>query len=546
MIKNDKWIREQAAKGMISPYEPGIVRQVADRKVFSYGTGSYSYDLRLSGKEFKVFRHIPGSIVDPKNFNPQHLVDAELHYDTSGAYFILPANSYGLGVAVERLEVPENIQVVCMGKSSYARCFSGDTKVKLVDGDYTFLELMQKVQNGEKLYGYGVKNRTIEVQELIAPRFIENSELVRVWLDDGTYFDCTPDHQIMRRDGFYMQAQHLRAGTSLYPIYQHLSHGYPTIYDSVKADRCEKRQEGWTEVAKLVYEFLVRNNERPELPTGWHIHHRDENKLNNHPDNLEAISAYEHMLLHNLDERASKGGQKIKERYYSDEEYRNQVHEKLHSLETKEKAYQGRKAFLHSQENVENLARAKTIRWADPQQRIAQSEVAKRGIGAMHLRSDITEETLTAALLKEGTIRGAARLLNVDRSAFRRFPEVISKFKNNELCYNHKVAKVEWLKTVEPTYCLTAPTTGNFALSNGVFVSNCGAIVNMTPAEAGWAGHLTLEISNSSSADIRLYANEGICVLLFLEGEPCEMPYQNRPDGGKYQNQTEEVTFSRV
>lgn len=121
MIKNDKWIREQAANGMLSPYEPGIVRQVADRKVFSYGTGSYSYDLRLSAKEFKVFRHIPGSIVNPKAFNPAHLVDAELHYDEYGAYFILPANTYGLGVAVERLEVPDNIQVICLGKSSYAR-----------------------------------------------------------------------------------------------------------------------------------------------------------------------------------------------------------------------------------------------------------------------------------------------------------------------------------------------------------------------------------------------------------------------------------------
>lgn len=121
MIKNDKWIREQATKGMITPFEPGMIRTADNHKVFSYGTGSYSYDLRLSAKEFKVFRHIPGSIVNPKAFNPNHLESATLHTDEYGEYFILPAHTYGLGVAVERLEVPDNVQVICMGKSSYAR-----------------------------------------------------------------------------------------------------------------------------------------------------------------------------------------------------------------------------------------------------------------------------------------------------------------------------------------------------------------------------------------------------------------------------------------
>jgi dCTP deaminase len=71
-----------------------------------------------------------------------------------------------------------------------------------------------------------------------------------------------------------------------------------------------------------------------------------------------------------------------------------------------------------------------------------------------------------------------------------------------------------------------------------------GVIANMTPAEAGWQGHLTLEFSNSSGADCRLYANEGICQLLFFEGEPCDVSYANR--AGKYQGQSEEVTLARV
>jgi dCTP deaminase len=71
-----------------------------------------------------------------------------------------------------------------------------------------------------------------------------------------------------------------------------------------------------------------------------------------------------------------------------------------------------------------------------------------------------------------------------------------------------------------------------------------GVIANMTPAEAGWCGHLTLEFSNSSGADCKLYANEGICQLLFFEGDPCAVSYQDR--AGKYQNQSHEVTLATV
>jgi dCTP deaminase len=127
MIKNDTWITGMAAQGMITPFEPALVRQL-DRngaggvhRVISYGLSSYGYDIRLSPKEFRVFRHIPGTIVDPKNFNPANLEPATLHSDASGSYFILPAHSYGLGVALERLEVPENVTVICIGKSTYAR-----------------------------------------------------------------------------------------------------------------------------------------------------------------------------------------------------------------------------------------------------------------------------------------------------------------------------------------------------------------------------------------------------------------------------------------
>ncbi|MDY6936788.1 MAG: dCTP deaminase [Cyanobacteriota bacterium] len=121
-IKNDKWISDRAKLGMISPFEPSLVRQVDNVQVISYGLSSFGYDIRLSPKDFRTFRHIPGSIVDPKQFNPDNLELAQLHRDEDGEYFILPGHSYGLGVALEHLNVPDTITILCIGKSTYCRC----------------------------------------------------------------------------------------------------------------------------------------------------------------------------------------------------------------------------------------------------------------------------------------------------------------------------------------------------------------------------------------------------------------------------------------
>lgn len=111
-----------AAQGMIAPFCPMLMRKVEDLPMISFGLSSYGYDIRLSPKDFRIFRHIPGTVIDPKHFNPANLEAVQLHHDKNGDFFILPAHSYGLGVALEHLNVPDNITVLCIGKSSYARC----------------------------------------------------------------------------------------------------------------------------------------------------------------------------------------------------------------------------------------------------------------------------------------------------------------------------------------------------------------------------------------------------------------------------------------
>lgn len=124
-IKNDAWIKVMAEQGMIAPFIPSLVRRFRREdqilSVISYGLSCYGYDIRLSPEDFRIFRHVPGTVLDPKNFNPKNLEPAELHRDNQGEFFILPGHSYGLGVALEKLAIPDNVTVLCIGKSTYAR-----------------------------------------------------------------------------------------------------------------------------------------------------------------------------------------------------------------------------------------------------------------------------------------------------------------------------------------------------------------------------------------------------------------------------------------
>ncbi|MBI1181558.1 MAG: dCTP deaminase [Alphaproteobacteria bacterium] len=111
-IMSDLWIRDQAlANGMIEPFVEKQQRQ----GVISYGLSSYGYDARVSD-EFKVFTNVDSVIVDPKEFSKQSFVDR------SGDVCVIPPNSFALASTVEYFRIPRDVLVICLGKSTYARC----------------------------------------------------------------------------------------------------------------------------------------------------------------------------------------------------------------------------------------------------------------------------------------------------------------------------------------------------------------------------------------------------------------------------------------
>lgn len=115
-IKSDQWIRRMArSTNMISPFEPNQVRYDQHRKVVSYGTSSYGYDVRCA-REFKIFTNINSAVVDPKKFDDNSFIDI------TADVCIIPPNSFVLARTVEYFKIPRNVLTICLGKSTYARC----------------------------------------------------------------------------------------------------------------------------------------------------------------------------------------------------------------------------------------------------------------------------------------------------------------------------------------------------------------------------------------------------------------------------------------
>ncbi|MCY3627568.1 MAG: dCTP deaminase [Gammaproteobacteria bacterium] len=115
-IKADHWIRKMVLEHeMIEPFEPNQVRSVDNRRVVSWGTSSYGYDVRCA-PEFKVFTNIFSATVDPKAFDERSFVHAE------GDVCVIPPNSFVLARTVEFFRIPRDVLTICVGKSTYARC----------------------------------------------------------------------------------------------------------------------------------------------------------------------------------------------------------------------------------------------------------------------------------------------------------------------------------------------------------------------------------------------------------------------------------------
>jgi len=561
-VKSDRWIREMALKHqMIEPFEPQQIKYSSSGAIISYGTSSYGYDVRCAN-EFKIFTNINSAIVDPKNFDEKSFVDIQ------SDVCIIPPNSFVLARTVEYFKIPRDVLVICLGKSTYARCFRGDTRVALVDGSAPTLEEMAKrAENGECFWGYSLGEfGRVMVSLLEAPRYIGRDSLLEITLDNGKIIHCTPDHEFIMRDGRKLAADNLRPNDSLMPLYRDIFRGYEMVYQPINNYIYPTH--------RLADEWNIRNGLYADI-SDTHRHHLDFNRLNNNPYNIIRMEKSEHIRLHNSHyyneefdrddhglaikeaytrlkqnplwkQKLSQTQQKRAIEFWHEEKYathRNALHDKKVAIwqdqERRINASERVKTYYQNEQHrLQAAIHSKAVWEQDDGSRRLKQQIFAR---SLRLREEITEEIVSLALHQTGSIRGAARLLNCDRSVFRRFPETVAAFRGissvEEKARNHKIHSIKTLAGDHDVYCLTVPDAGNFALEAGVFTSNCGIIVNVTPIEPQWEGHVTLEFSNTTPLPAKIYANEGVAQMVFLGAdEICETSYADRH--GKYQGQT--------
>ena len=349
-------------------------------------------------------------------------------------------------------------------------CFTGDTKVKLLNGTTKSLTELAQETKPVWIYANTGKGEVIPAKAVNARKTKTVTELVEVTLDNQKVVRCTPDHRFMLKTGGYCAAKNLKAGDSLMPLYTKL---YKVRYQRGTGYYEQVWSEGnWRMTHKLVAKhcgFPAR--------TGEVIHHASLNSLNNDPDLLERLTASEHNRRHVLISKATSNPEIVKRRALT---FKMRYSNNSAFIAKKQKAgkivYKGmtteQKARLHA--SVTSLAASQRTsernkaRWADP---VYRSKMTQR------LADYAKSETG-----RQNSAKTAARTNRENRQNWS--PERLAKHRQSiqkaatirlQKCLprNHKVISCRSV-TVPPTdvYDISIPGVENFGLEAGVFVHN--------------------------------------------------------------------------
>lgn len=135
--------------GMITPFEPAQV----SLGVVSSGVSSHGYDARV-GRDVRLLSPPPGVVIDPKRSDPDHFKPLEIFSDFGGEFVVIPPQGFCLASTVETFDIPRNIIVLCVGKSTYARnaLFVNITPLESEWRGQVTLEFFNAAPNPARLY----------------------------------------------------------------------------------------------------------------------------------------------------------------------------------------------------------------------------------------------------------------------------------------------------------------------------------------------------------------------------------------------------------
>jgi deoxycytidine triphosphate deaminase len=588
-IKSDRWIRRMASEHkMIEPFEPGQVRMVAGEKIVSYGTSSYGYDVRCA-REFKIFTNINSTIVDPKRFDEKSFVDVV------GDVCIIPPNSFALARTVEHFRIPRSVLTVCLGK-----CVTGDTRVVDAEtGAYVPITEMHFGRSTLALRNWQLKPAKVSAfipqgkRDVFELRTRTGLRIRATANHPFRMLDCWRALGDLRPGDRIAAAREIPVfGKTPIPDWEATllglmiaegqchTPGHSPTYTSadpalVTLLKQSITESGFGEVTlKGRYGYrLVNRKGRGGIPE----HNRSHVWLKSHGLNVGAGDKFVPQSIFTAPEQSvrlflqalfsgdggvyrAKTGTFFVEYYSKSRRLIEDVHHLLLRFGI---------VSLIREKTTTIGTRACKIQITDKEQicRFA----ARIGLPAGSIKQQRLESYLpmiaaepkrrsnfdTLPPLAWSMFGASARFMGMSFNSIGLHPDATRAMSYtsartlaaaaidpgiNPLLEGPVWDVVESIEPagVEEVFDISVPGPHNF-LANDLIVHNstyarCGIIVNVTPLEPEWEGHVTLEFSNTTPLPAKIYANEGVAQMLFFESdEVCETSYADR--GGKYQGQ---------
>jgi deoxycytidine triphosphate deaminase len=573
--------------GLIEPFEPGQVREGAAGRVISYGTSSYGYDVRCA-PEFKIFTNINSTIVDPKQFDEKSFVDL------AADVCIIPPNSFALARTVEYFRIPRNVLVVCLGK-----CVTGDTRVVDAEtGAYVPITEMRFGKTTLSLDGWRLKPAKVsafipqgkkEVFELrtragLRIRATANHpfRMLNGWraladLRPGDRIAAARNIPVFGKTGIPDWEASL-LGLMISDGCCDTPGSSPTFTSAdpelVRLLRTSVAASGMGEVTfsgRHGYR-LVNHCGRGGIPERNRVHRW----LQSYQLNVKAGEKFVPQSIFTAPEQSVRlflqslfggdgglfvAGNGIFLEYFS--KSRRLIEDVRHLLlrfgiysriREKTTAIGAPACSILITDKVQIQRFADKVGFAPGsiKQRRLETDVLPMIRAKPRRRSNF--DTLPPEAWR--ILGAAARVGGMSLNALDIHPTAQSvpmaaavrvALRTGDLYVDPLIEGPVWdvVETIEPVgmeqvFDISVPTLHNF-VANDLVVHNstyarCGVIVNVTPLEPEWEGHVTLEFSNTTTLPAKIYANEGVAQMLFFESdEVCETSYADR--GGKYQGQ---------
>jgi hypothetical protein len=334
---------------------------------------------------------------------------------------------------------------------------------------------IENVKPGDLVYTYD-DNLNLTIKPVLWSGKTGHKKVIRVhWIGQGNkhrgFIDLTPEHRVRKTSGEYVEAKDLTVGDSVMALSRRLTHGYQRLW-ATGVGEIQKEH-------RFIYETLSGNS----LTPGHHIHHKDGNKSNNTPDNLEVMTHSEHTRKHakmnwklNKDKMLNSARENIKiasnalKEKYKDKPKPNSLNlEKDWMLkvlwENSGKPTAFRDVYGIDYETAQKYMKLHNIN---------HKEISDNFNGNGEF---ITQELVDEArnvYKKEGQISAQKKIA----LGYYRFKAAQKEFYPDEKIYNHKITSIEVLDQSVDVYDLEIQDTHNF-IANEICVHNSSRKPNL-------------------------------------------------------------------